>query len=86
LNLTIFLKMVRHPISHIASRWWFVVWADHADALSMQYSGTGALKTDFTRTGQRTKAGAIQDGVNSVVRYVKNNFMDGPRQVRQCHP
>lgn len=27
------------------------VWADHADLLSKQYAGTGALKTDFTRTG-----------------------------------
>ena len=25
------------------------VWADHADAISTQYSGTGALKTDLTR-------------------------------------
>lgn len=30
------------------------VWADHADAVSIQYSGTGALKTDFTRTGKTT--------------------------------
>lgn len=28
------------------------VWADHADLVSIQYSGTGALKTDFTRTGK----------------------------------
>lgn len=44
------------------------------------YSGTGALKTDFTRTGQRTKAGALQDLSNSLTRYVKNNFKDGQRQ------
>eukprot|EP00123_Amoebidium_parasiticum_P021692 comp7192_c0_seq2/m.2910 comp7192_c0_seq2/g.2910 ORF comp7192_c0_seq2/g.2910 comp7192_c0_seq2/m.2910 type:complete len:464 (-) comp7192_c0_seq2:529-1920(-) len=25
------------------------MWADHADAISMVYAGTGALKTDFTR-------------------------------------
>jgi hypothetical protein len=25
------------------------VWADHADVVSKAYSGTGALKTDFTR-------------------------------------
>ncbi|KAJ1903848.1 Phosphoinositide phosphatase sac1, partial [Tieghemiomyces parasiticus] len=52
------------------------VWADHADAISIVYSGTGALKTDFTRTGQRTRLGALQDGVNSIVRYVKNNYLD----------
>lgn len=25
------------------------VWADNADYISLQYAGTGALKTDFTR-------------------------------------
>ena len=57
-----------------------VVWADHADAISKAYSGTGALKTDFTRTGQRTKKGALDDLYKSVVRYLKNNFFDGARQ------
>ncbi|KAI5309725.1 hypothetical protein KEM55_002554, partial [Ascosphaera atra] len=43
------------------------VWADNADAVSKTYSGTGALKTDFTRTGQRTKVrGPLMDGVNSI--------------------
>lgn len=56
------------------------VWADHADLISIQYSGTGALKTDFTRTGKRTKAGMLQDGLNSLMRYYKNNFNDGFRQ------
>ncbi|KAI9489823.1 SacI homology domain-containing protein [Zychaea mexicana] len=56
------------------------VWADNADAVSTTYSGTGALKTDFTRTGQRTKQGALQDLSNSLTRYVKNNFLDGKRQ------
>ncbi|KAJ2941353.1 hypothetical protein O0L34_g3553 [Tuta absoluta] len=56
------------------------VWADHADMISTQYSGTGALKTDFTRTGKRTYMGMIQDGINSLTRYYKNNFADGFRQ------
>lgn len=56
------------------------VWADNADLVSTQYSGTGALKTDFTRTGKRTTQGALWDGWNSAVRYVKNNFADGRRQ------
>ncbi|XP_015043580.2 phosphatidylinositide phosphatase SAC1 isoform X1 [Drosophila pseudoobscura] len=56
------------------------VWADNADLISLQYSGTGALKTDFTRTGKRTKAGALQDGKNSMIRYYLNNFADGQRQ------
>ncbi|KAI9224253.1 SacI homology domain-containing protein [Blastocladiella britannica] len=56
------------------------LWADNADVVSTLYSGTGALKTDFTRTGKRSKQGALQDGYNSVMRYVKNNFLDGARQ------
>ncbi|KAJ8041094.1 Phosphatidylinositide phosphatase SAC1-B [Holothuria leucospilota] len=55
-------------------------WADNADFCSKQYAGTGALKTDFTRTGKRTIFGALQDGFNSAIRYYKNNFSDGFRQ------
>ncbi|KAI9767110.1 MAG: hypothetical protein M1840_005899 [Geoglossum simile] len=55
-------------------------WADNADVVSKSYSGTGALKTDFTRTGERTKAGMLQDLSNSITRYISNNFTDGPRQ------
>ena len=57
------------------------MWGNNADAISMQYAGTGALKTDFTRTGKRTKMGMLRDGWNSCVRYVLNNFYDGRRQV-----
>ncbi|KAI8366221.1 SacI homology domain-containing protein [Blakeslea trispora] len=56
------------------------VWADNADALSFPYSGTGALKTDFTRTGRRTRIGMINDFNNSAIRYIKNNYLDGSRQ------
>lgn len=56
------------------------VWADNADAISTQYAGTPALKTDFTRTGKRRLYGKLQDGLNSCIRYYKNNFEDGFRQ------
>jgi len=52
-------------------------WADNADSMSILYTGTPALKTDFTRTGKRSSAGALQDGRNSMVRYFINNFQDG---------
>ncbi|KAF7648689.1 hypothetical protein LDENG_00152930 [Lucifuga dentata] len=55
-------------------------WADNADACAKQYAGTGALKTDFTRTGKRTQFGLLMDGWNSMIRYYKNNFSDGFRQ------
>jgi len=41
------------------------------------YTGTPALKTDFTRTGKRTYLGALNDGKHSVIRYYINNFCDG---------
>eukprot|EP01100_Stratorugosa_tubuloviscum_P008289 TRINITY_DN344_c2_g1_i1.p1 TRINITY_DN344_c2_g1~~TRINITY_DN344_c2_g1_i1.p1 ORF type:complete len:590 (+),score=188.30 TRINITY_DN344_c2_g1_i1:42-1772(+) len=56
------------------------MWANNADVISFQYSGTGALKNDFTRTGKRTIKGALADGYNSVTRYYINNFCDGKRQ------
>lgn len=55
-------------------------WADNADAVSCAYSGTGALKTDYTRTGKRTKMGALSDLNNSITRYYLNNYRDGHRQ------
>eukprot|EP00736_Rhodelphis_marinus_P001238 Rmarinus@m.16565 len=55
-------------------------WADHANLVSSLYAGTGALKTDFTRTGKRTMQGLLSDGQNSCVRYFLNNFRDGQRQ------
>lgn len=45
--------------------------------LSLLYSGTPALKTDFTRTGRRTAFGALADLKYSLTRYVLNNFTDG---------
>ena len=56
------------------------MWADHADMLALQYTGTKALKTDYTRTGKRGLPGMIRDGYNSCIRYLYNNFNDGFRQ------
>ena len=49
----------------------------------MTHSGTGALKTDFTRTGKRTLRGIMNDGWNSTLRFYINNFLDSSRQVSQ---
>ncbi|KAL7462286.1 hypothetical protein ACHAXS_002668 [Conticribra weissflogii] len=57
-----------------------LLWADNADAISRLYAGTPALKGDFTRTGKRTKRGALDDGLNSLQRYYLNNFIDADRQ------
>lgn len=55
-------------------------WADHADALSLVYAGSGALKTDYTRTGKRSKLGMLQDGIRAIRRYFYQNMFDGQRQ------
>lgn len=36
------------------------------------------------RTGKRTVFGALMDGWNSTIRYYKNNFSDGFRQVSRA--
>ena len=55
-------------------------WASNGDAISLQYAGTGALKSDFTRTGKRQTKGVMKDGVNSLNRYYINIFKDTLRQ------
>ena len=57
------------------------MWADHADEIATAYGGSAALKSDFTRTNKRTRKGAFDDAVKSTLRYLKNNYFDGTRQV-----
>ncbi|KAF3796182.1 Phosphoinositide phosphatase [Nymphaea thermarum] len=57
-----------------------ILWADHGDDISIQYSGTAALKGDFVRHGKRTINGVIGDGCNALLRYYLNNFCDGTKQ------
>ncbi|KAL7223729.1 hypothetical protein ACSBR1_025222 [Camellia fascicularis] len=57
-----------------------ILWANHGDDISIQYSGTPALKGDFVRCGQRTVRGILKDGCNALVRYYLNNFVDGTKQ------
>ena len=56
------------------------IWADNADIMSLRYTGTGALKTDFTRTGKRSMKGAMADGMKSATRLMHKNFRDHQRQ------
>ena len=56
------------------------LWADNGDSISRQYSGTVALKSDLTRTGRRTYRGMLNDGINSIIRFYRNNFIDANTQ------
>ena len=46
------------------------VWPDNGDAMSFMYTGTGAIKGDFVRTGTRHLQGFVSDGRRSVTRYL----------------
>ncbi|XP_076887790.1 phosphoinositide phosphatase SAC6-like, partial [Bidens hawaiensis] len=57
-----------------------ILWADHGDNISIQYSGTPVFKGDFVRFGKRTVHGMLIDGWNALTRYYLNNFVDGTKQ------
>ncbi|CAG0920228.1 unnamed protein product [Notodromas monacha] len=57
-----------------------VLWANNGDIISRQYTGTKALKGDYTRTGERKFAGLMKDGMNSANRYYLGQFRDAYRQ------
>lgn len=58
-----------------------MLWADNGDALAKIYTGTGALKTSFTRSGKTSFAGALADVRKSVQRLYINTVEDKGRQV-----
>nr|XP_014346507.1 PREDICTED: phosphatidylinositide phosphatase SAC2-like isoform X2 [Latimeria chalumnae] len=66
------------PLS--SQRVYQLMWANNGDAISRQYTGTVALKGDFTRTGERKLAGLVKDGYTSASRYYLNHFRDTYRQ------
>jgi endonuclease/exonuclease/phosphatase family metal-dependent hydrolase len=58
------------------------LWAENGDALSRIYAGTGALNSDFTRTGvgKKTLGGFLSDAAKSASRLYINNFQDKSKQ------
>lgn len=58
-----------------------VQWTNNADILSILYSGTPAMKTDFTATGKRTIQGSLKDGRTSIQRFFLGHFYDNRKQV-----
>lgn len=57
-----------------------LLWVNQGDEISLEYTGTHALKRDLVRHGKRTLGGLISDGVSAISRYYLNNFQDGVRQ------
>lgn len=62
-------------LSHIRN-----IWCDNGDALSKQYTGTCAMKRDYTRTGVRSRRGVAEDAINGVRRWINNHFLDATKQ------
>lgn len=56
------------------------IWADNGDNISNSYAGTGAMKSAYTRTGQRTFQGMLDDTKKSIERVYQVNFKDGEKQ------
>ncbi|PWA54372.1 hypothetical protein CTI12_AA436040 [Artemisia annua] len=56
------------------------LWVNQGDEISLEYSGTNALKGDIVRYGKQTVSGMIKDGISALSRYYLNNFQDGVRQ------
>ncbi|GBB91089.1 hypothetical protein RclHR1_01820018 [Rhizophagus clarus] len=56
------------------------LWAENGDSLSKIYAGTGALKSEFTRSGKLTWSGVIGDATKTVNRFYINNFQDKSKQ------
>jgi len=56
--------------------WFNNLWADNGDAISRSYTGTSALKGDYTRTRKRNVLGALNDFSLTLSRYYQNLFDD----------
>ncbi|EGC35666.1 hypothetical protein DICPUDRAFT_78660 [Dictyostelium purpureum] len=56
------------------------MWADNGDALSIQYAGSGSLKSTLTREGDYGIMGMLADGKKTMTRFYINNFKDPGRQ------
>ncbi|PRP73582.1 hypothetical protein PROFUN_02591 [Planoprotostelium fungivorum] len=56
------------------------MWANNGDAMSIAYTGTGALKSALTRTGKSTISGMLDDGMKSVMRTYQNMYKDSDKQ------
>ena len=56
------------------------MWANNGDNLSMLYTGSGALNSEYARTGKRTLVGRLDDVMRSMNRMYNNAFLDEAKQ------
>ncbi|XP_072915886.1 phosphatidylinositide phosphatase SAC2-like [Hemitrygon akajei] len=70
----------QHSLPSSIQRIFQIMWANNGDAISRQYAGTAAMKSDFTRTGERRLSGVMKDGYRSANRYYLCHFRHAYRQ------
>jgi len=63
-------------LSTTPTPWFNTLWADAGDAIARCYTGTSALKGDYTRTRKRNVLGALNDFSLTLSRYYQNLFDD----------
>ena len=51
-----------------STQWFNALWADNGDAISKLYANSGAMKSDYTRTGKRGYRGVLTDATISITR------------------
>ncbi|CAG8435695.1 6208_t:CDS:10 [Diversispora eburnea] len=68
-----------YDIGNLYSRHSYL-WAENGDSLSKIYAGTGALKSEYTRSGKLTWTGVLNDATKSMNRFYINNFQDKSKQ------
>ncbi|CAJ0898329.1 5068_t:CDS:10 [Entrophospora sp. SA101] len=73
------IECVTHSLESLNSRHSHL-WAENGDSLSKIYAGTGALKSEYTRSGKLTWSGVIGDATKTVNRFYINNFQDKFKQ------
>lgn len=72
-SVTALFDKIRAPLHEL--------WIANADAIALQYTGTGAMKTDMLRSGGTSVFGKLADGVKSVGRMYQKANEDDYRQV-----
>ncbi|KAI9355309.1 SacI homology domain-containing protein [Zopfochytrium polystomum] len=86
LNLILFrIGIQAHPEDDVETNAVFEaifkeIWANNGDFISTAYTGTAALKGDYTRTGNRNFRGLLNDASNSLTRLYADNFTNKMRQ------
>lgn len=61
-----------------------ILWAENADYISKQYTGTNSTITDLTKTETKGIKGTIKHKMTSVERFFKNNIFSSDDSKQEC--